>query len=200
MLRALGLFWGDAFIIFFLDKSRSSESFLYFLWGRYLHILLKQLLVPQYEVVCQYIDLVEPYGSVDLDHSLYATIFARLGMRWSQRSRWIKVLTSVLIIIIFFFVMTIAHYITYHTVNITRLHDQDRCDPHGVGDPGDARRTRRHPHIDAMHNGRRRLPLPARVAAVRLPGFLAADAPRIFTFVKLFFKASNSTHSNYNHC
>jgi hypothetical protein len=83
----------------FLDKSRSSESFLYFL-EEDTHILLKQLLVPQYEVVCQYIDLVEPYGSVDLDHSPYATIFARLGMRWSQRSRWIKVLTSVLIIII----------------------------------------------------------------------------------------------------
>ena len=83
----------------FLDKPRSSDSFLYFL-EEDTHTLLKQLLVPQYEVVCQSIDLVEPYGTVSLDYSPYATVFARLGMRWSQRSRWIKVLTSVLIIII----------------------------------------------------------------------------------------------------
>lgn len=61
----------------YLQKNRSSDSFLYFL-EEDTQLQLRTLLTPQYELVAQIIPLAHTYGSVSLEKSPYATSFARL--------------------------------------------------------------------------------------------------------------------------
>lgn len=83
----------------YCQKDRSSSSFLYFL-EESTQLQLRELLIPQYEVVLQKISLTDPYGMIHLEQSPYATSLARLGYRWSQRPWWIKILATVGIIMI----------------------------------------------------------------------------------------------------
>ena len=65
------------FIFEYLQKDRSSDSFLYFLEESTqdeLHILL----TPQYELICKILPLTKTYGHIDIQHSPYATSFAHL--------------------------------------------------------------------------------------------------------------------------